>query len=220
MLFSRNKPQWLYISLPAVYLGGGIAAVFLLRNALGLASGALLAGAAIAILGSRKLGARAFREAEASRMSSIMAPPSRLAATTEYVRAVIPPRLGHKDIDRQHRSLASKAATLRVAFAHNDDQADIELLIHELIDAVALHLNAEIHALGRLGVARPDADVEADRMQLASAEYDFDLYRGGGMSLEALIERVAGPLVAGHLSRRHPVLPSMEAALLQLRDAS
>ena len=218
MLFSRNKPQWLYAALPALYLLAGVIVIAALRNTLGLASGSLLIAASIAILASRRLGARAFREAEASRQSSIFAPPSRLAATTEFVRAIVPPKRGHRDIDRQHRSLASKAATLRVAFAHNDDQADLELLIHELIDDLAHHLTAEIHAMGRLGVARADADIEADRMQLASAEYDFDLYRAGGMTLEALIERVAGPLVAGHLMRRHPPLPSMEALLQQLRE--
>ena len=57
-------------------------------------------------------------------------------------------------------------------------------------------------------------------MQLASAEYDFDHYRAGGMTLEALIDRVGGPLVAGHLMRKHPVLPSIESLLQQLRDAN
>jgi len=220
MLFSRNKPQWLYVAMPAAYLVAGVIVMACLRNTLGLASGCLLMAAAVAIVVSRSLGARHFRQAEPSRQSSILAPPSRLAATTEFVRAIVPPKLGHKDIDRQHRSLASRAATLRVAYAHNDDLADLELLIHELIDAVAHHLNAEIHAMGRLGVSRPDADVEADRMQLASAEYDFDLYRSGGMTLEALIDRVAGPLVAGHLMRNHPPLPSMESLLKQLREVN
>jgi hypothetical protein len=218
MLFSRNNPRWLYTALPAAYLLSGIVVIASLRTTLGLASGCLLVAAAIAILSARKLGARNFREAEASRQSSIFAPPSRLAATTEFVRAIVPPKLGHKDIDRQHRGLASKAATLRVAFAHNDDQADLELLIHELIDALGHHLQAEIHAMGRLGVSRSDEDVDADRMQLAKAEYDFDLYCSGGMTMEELIERVAGPLVAGHLMRRHPALPSMESLLQQLRE--
>ena len=218
MLFSRNKPRWLYAAMPAVYLLAGIAAICSLRNTFGLASGCLLVAAAIAILAARRLGARAFREAEPSRQSSLLAPPSRLAATTEFVRAIVPPKLGHRDIDRQHRSLASKAATLRVAFAHNDDQADLELLIHELMDALAHHLQAEIHAMGRLGVSRTDEDVDADRMELAKAEYDFDLYCAGGMTMEELIERVAGPLVAGHLMRRHPALPSMESLLQQLRE--
>jgi hypothetical protein len=218
MLSSRNKPRRLHAALPALYLVAGIVVIATLRGTPGLAGGSLLIAASLAILASRRLGARAFREADASRQSAIFAPTSRLAATTEAVRAIVPPRLGHKDIDRQHRSLASKAATLRVALAHNDDEAALQRLVHELIDDLARHLTGEIHAMGRLGVARPDADIEADRMQLASAEYDFDLYRAGGMTLEALIERVAGPLVAGHLMRRHPPLPSMEKLLQQLRE--
>ena len=217
MLFSRNKPQWLYTALPAIYLAVGIAVVAMLRNPLGLASGALMIIAAGAILRSRRLGARARRDAEVSRQSSILAPPSRLASTTEFVHAILPPKLGHRDIDRQHRSLASRAATLRVAFAHNDDEAHLELLVLELVDAVAEHLEVEIDAMARLGAARPAADIEADRLQLASARRDLDIYQSGGMDMETLIERVAGPLVAGHLKRPHPPLPSMDAALQQLR---
>ena len=36
MLFSRNKPQWLYTALPALYLLGGILAITGLRSAWGL----------------------------------------------------------------------------------------------------------------------------------------------------------------------------------------
>jgi hypothetical protein len=70
----------------------------------------------------------------------------------------------------------------------------------------------------RLDVERRDVEVDADRLQIVNAEYDFHVYCNGGMTLEALIDRVAGPLVAGHLMRRHPLLPSMESALQQLRD--
>lgn len=219
MLFSRYVPRRLYAALPAIYLAVGIAVIALVRGALALASGALLIAAAAAILRSRRLGARNRREAQASRQSSILAPPSRLASTTEFVQAILPPKLGHRDIDRQHRSLASKAATLRVAFAHNDDPADLVMLVHELVDALAQHLQAEIDAMARLGAARAPDEVEADRLQLAAAQRDLGLYQHRGMSLEILIERIAGPLVAGHLARPHPALPSMEAALQQLRQA-
>ena len=220
MLFSRYVPRWLYAALPAAYLAVGIAAIALLRSPLGRASGVLMVIAAAAILRSRKLGAQSRREAQASRQSSILAPPSRLASTTEFVNAIMPPKLGHRDIDRQHRSLASKTATLRVAFAHNDAPADLELLVHELVDAVAQHLQAEIDAMARLGVARSPEDLDADRLLLAAAQRDLGLYQARGMTLETLIERIAGPLVAGHLARPHPPLPSMEEALQQLRDGA
>lgn len=220
MLFSRYVPRWLYAALPAVYLAVGIAAIAVLRSPLGRASGLLMLAAAAAVLRSRKLGARNRREAQASRQSSILAPPSRLASTTEFVNAIMPPKLGHRDIDRQHRSLASRTATLRVAFAHNDHTPDLELLVHELVDAVAQHLQAEIDAMARLGVVRPADDVAADRLLLAAAQRDLAVYQARGMALETLIERIAGPLVAGHLARPHPPLPSMEDALQQLRDGA
>jgi hypothetical protein len=219
MFFSRNKPQWLYNALPALYLVIGVTVIASVRNRMGLISGSLMIVAAIAILYSRKTYRASSQDSVSSRHSSIIAPPSRLAATTEFVRAIIPPKLGHRDIDRQHRSLASKTATLRVAFAHNDDQADIEMLIDELIEALARHLQSEAAAMKGLGVTRSEESIWADREQLSGAEADLVIYRSGGMTLEALIDRVAGPLVAGHLMSGHPPLPSIDTALKQLRQA-
>ena len=217
MLFSRHKPDWLHDSLPALCLVSGLAAIGSLHNTLGLASGALLIAAALSVLLLRQLERRAQLRALLTQHSSFVPAPSRLAATTDFVRDILPPVLGHHDIDRQHRSLASKAATLRVAFFHDDDPADIELLVHELIDSLSHHVQFEIDAMARLGVSRRDEDVDADRLQVANAEYDFHLYCTGGMTLEELIDRVAGPLVAGHLTRRHPPLPCMQTALQRLR---
>lgn len=219
MLFPGNKLDRLQAVLPAACLAGGVAAVWSLHGTLGLASGALLIAAALAILLLRQLEHRTQIRALLTQHSSFVPAPSRLAATTDLVRDIMPPLLGHHGIDRQHRSLASKAATLRVAFFHSDASEDIELLVHELIDSLANHVQFEIDAMGRLGVSRRDEDVDADRLQVANAEYDFHLYCTGAMTLEELIDRVVGPLVAGHLSRRHPALPCMQTALQRLRGA-
>ena len=217
MLFSKHKPDWLHACLPATCVVCGVAAVWSLHDTLGLASGALLIAAALSILLLRRFERRAQTRALITQHSSFAPAPSRLAATAGLVRDIMPPMLGHHDIDRQHRSLAAKAATLRVAFFHGDASEDIELLVHELIDSLSNHVQFEIDAMGRLGVARRDEDVDADRLQVANAEYDFHLYCTGGMTLEELIDRVAGPLVAGHLARRHPALPGMQTALRRLR---
>lgn len=219
MLVSRTRAAWPVITPPALYALGGIAAIASLRNTLGLASGALLIAAALAIVLLRVLERRAQMQELLERHSSFDPAPSRLAATTDVVRAIMPPRLGHLDIDRQHLGIASRAATLRIAFFHDDEPAELELLVHDLIDAMSHHVQAEIDAMARLGVSRLDADVDADRMQIANAEYDFHLYCTGAMTLKALIERVAGPLATGHLMIRHPSLPCMETALQQLRAA-
>ena len=197
----------------------GIAAIATLRNTLGLASGALLVAAALATVLLRLMARRGHVREMLEHHSTFDPAPSRLAATTDVVRAILPPPLGHEDIDRQHRSLAARAATLRVAFFHGDDPAELELLVHDLIDRMAHHVQAEVDAMARLGVSRRDEDVDADRMQIANAEYDFHLYCTGAMTLGALVERVAGPLATGHLTQRHPPLPCMETALLRLRGA-
>ena len=219
MPFSRHPLPWQPAWLPALSLAVGIAAVAALPNPLGHASGALLIAAALASVLLRQRERRTQMKALSEQHSSFATPPSRLAATTEFVRAIMPPMLGHRDLDRQHRSLAARAGTLRVAFFHGDDPADIELLVHDLIDKLEQHVQFEIDAMARLGVARKEDDVDADRLQVANAEYDFHLYCSGTMTLEELINRVAGPLVAGHLARRHPSLPPMQAALEQLRAA-
>jgi hypothetical protein len=217
MIFSRRVHRWQPAWLAALAVAGGIAAVTGLRDTLGQSSGALLIAAALASVLLRRLDRRAQMAALFEQHSSFVAPPSRLAITTDFVRAIMPPTLGHLDLDRQHRSLAARAGTLHVAFFHGDDPADLEVLVHELIDKLAHHVQFEIEAMARLGVVRKDEDVDADRLQVANAEYDFHLYCSGLMSLEELINRVAGPLVAGHLARRHPTLPSLESALQRLR---
>ena len=219
MFLSTHSTDWQPIRLPILCVVSGVAAVAGLPNTLGQASGALLLAAALAIVLLRHLERRAQMTALLEQHSSFSAAPSRLAATTDFVRAIMPPMLGHLDLDRQHRSLAARAGTLRVAFFHGDDPAEIELLVHDLIDKLAQHVQFEIDAMARLGVARREEDVDADRLQVANAEYDFHLYCSGAMSLQELIDRVAGPLVAGHLARRHPLLPSLESALQRLRQA-
>jgi len=220
MFFSSHKPDWLYAAMPVLYLVAGLAVLALLRNPIGSASGLLMVAAAVAIVVARVRYRQRQAEASFSRLSSIIAPPSRLAATTEMVRAVMPPRLGHRDIDRQHRGLASRAATLRVSFAHNDDLPDIEQLLHELVDAVEAHVDAEIVAMRGLGVTRDPAQVLADRERLAQARRELDDYGSGALTLEQAIDRLTGALVAGHLGSAHQPLPRMEDALRQLRDAA
>ena len=219
MLLSRfhrrfDRHAW----LPALYVGAGLLVLVSLRNVPGLASGALLLAAGLSTLLLRHLERRSQVREMLERHTSFVPAPSRLAATTGHLRAILPPSLGHQDLDRQHRGLAARAATLRVALFHDDDPTEVELLVQELIEAASKHVQGEIDALARLGVARDDKAIDADRLEIASAEYDFHLYCTGAMTLEALVDRVAGKLVATHLGSRHPALPSMDAALRQPRE--
>ncbi len=226
MPFFRNKPAWLYDAMPAIYLFAGAAVVALERNLLGFMSGALLIACSVTVTVTRWRhqqrradGPGASGDSRRSRYATVISPPSRLASTSELVHKLLPPKLGHADIDRQHRSLASKTASLRVCFAHNDDAADLELQIHDLVDSLAHHVTTEVESLRRLGAARPAESVQADFARLKDIERDLESHRLGGLDTETLIDRVAGVLMAGHLGSPHPPLPSMEMALHLLRDA-
>lgn len=217
----RNPPDGVSYVMPALYIAAGAAVIVFQPSVLGIGSGALLILAAVTMLVLNRRNDRGNdrreEDAQTGRTTSIFAPPSRLAVTTEFVRAIAPAKLGHADIDRQHRGLASRSATLRVAFLHADAPADLELMVYELIDSLAQHLQTEAEAMQRLGVMRSPELAAQDLDRLAEAQCEVDAYRMGRLNLEELIRRVAGDLVAGHLKSAHPALPSIQDALRQLR---
>ena len=214
---SIHLPDWLYEAKPALYALGGAAFAICVPSAVGRASGALLVVAGLVIRTVRKR----YRARQANemleRLSTFEAPPSRLAATTAFVRAVAPPRLGHADIDRQHRSLAAQCATLHIAFEHRDNPADLDLLLGDLVDALAAHVDTEDTAMRRLGVVRAEALHAADLRALNEAQRTLAACRRAEIDLEDAIRDITQKAVAAHLKSDHPPLPSMEAALERLR---
>ena len=85
MLFPGNKLDRLQAVLPAACLAGGVAAVWSLHGTLGLASGALLIAAALAILLLRQLEHRTQIRALLTQHSSFVPAPSRLFAYSGYL---------------------------------------------------------------------------------------------------------------------------------------
>lgn len=219
MLFSRHQPEWLYNAMPAIYFGAGIATLALVHDPIAMASGGLLIMAAATIVVMRVRYRRRLRQDDLARHAAPPSGPSRLASTTEYVRAMEAPKLGHADLDRQHRSLASKSASLRVAFQHNDALADLEYLAQDILDSLVQHLVAEAEALQRFGIQRDAALADADHANLERAAEALDRHRLGLATFDEVVELVAGGAAAAHLTSAHPALPSMEEALRQLREA-
>ena len=215
-----HLPDWLYEAKPALLGLLGVAVAFDEPTLLGRASGALMVATGLAIAAVRRRHRGRERRAMLERVSSFEAPPSRLAATSAFVRAVAPPKLGHADIDRQHRSLAAQSATLHVAYEHRDDPADLDMILGELVDAFEHHLAAEQEAMRRLGVARTPALLAADRDALADAQRTLASCRRMETGLEEAIRRITQHAVGAHLKSEHPPLPSMEAALQRLRAST
>jgi len=101
------------------------------------------------------------------------------------------------DLDRRRRGVATQAAALRRALAAGEEPAELELQLRDLMDRLSLHVRRETDLLARQADARRRADVDAARLQLANAEYDFHRYCIGELTLPELVDRVTTALIAG-----------------------
>lgn len=104
------------------------------------------------------------------------------------------------DFDRRRRGVATKAAALRLALACGEEPAELELQLRDLMDRLSLHVRRETDLLARQGDARGRADVDAARLQLANAEYDFHRYCIGELTLPELVDRATAAMLAGQAS--------------------
>ncbi|HEY9027406.1 MAG TPA: hypothetical protein VIP05_24145, partial [Burkholderiaceae bacterium] len=100
------------------------------------------------------------------------------------------------DVDRRRRGVATQAAALRLALAGGEEPAELELQLRALMDGLSQHMRRETDLLARRADARRRAHVDAARLQLANAEYDFHRYCIGDLTLAELVDRVTAALVA------------------------
>ena len=140
-----------------------------------------------------------------------------MAESIHRARAITPPAMGHRDLDRQHRQLATLSTSLHYALVGGESNADVELKVHELVDALHAHLRAEWQALKRLGV-KPTQEMYAFyRDTRARSEALFADYQRAALTLEELVRRVNTTLAEAHLAMQHPALPTLESSLRQLQ---
>lgn len=208
MLFTRNKPEWLYRALPAVYFLGGLVAVVLSGEPVGRFSGGLLILAAVSIRSMRWHHQR-LRDQEALAAFEVpVKSPRKSAVVSAKLAVATPPAVGHTEIDRQHRRLAVQAVRLRAEALQLDpaNESDLELELYELLDSLAVHFrteNAELAKVGHTELSARQASMD-ERLQLAEA--CLQRYRLGEKSLDTLIARVADQLVLAHIHEQHPNL--------------
>ncbi len=212
--FTRHKPVWLYESLPALYVLAGLAVAVHQRATLGYVCGALVAGTGLLIAGTRFVKRRqAFQRALDDTPSVLVELPRR----PRRPGVAMPPVLGHPDLDRQHRQLAAQSAALRQALSSGASAADVELLVHELVDQLGVHFASEQRTLAQLRVPEAPAMAAQHRAALAAIEAALKSFHAAGLALPALVDAVAVRVVDPHVHGAHPPLPSIESALQQLR---
>ncbi|MGN6526379.1 MAG: hypothetical protein ACTHL8_08325 [Burkholderiaceae bacterium] len=214
-LLHGRLPRPLYEAKPWLLMAGGVAVALGLPG-LACACGALLVAGGVAILGLR-LRYRRQALAEAAARHASAGRPSRLASTTARVRAILPPPMGHLDIDRQHRALATLSAALQVAIEMGDASADVSLLLADLQADLEEHFDLERRVLRRVGLEETVEDRRVESALTLASRSLVARERDGQLALETAVQRMC-ELVADHLLRPHPALPTLAQTLERLRD--
>lgn len=193
MSIESSLPGWHRQAIVPLALAGGIT-LALLHGAPGVLLGATLLGASLTALLVDRLRHHVRMQAQfCEQWSSVAAPPETGAAAPVPLR----PAADTGDLDRRRRGVSTKAAALRLAMAGGEEAAELEIRLRDLMDALSRHVRRETDLLGRRADARRRADVDAARLQLANAEYDFHRYCIGELTLPELVDRVSTALISG-----------------------
>lgn len=209
MLLRYHTPAWLYESLPYLYLLSGALAMYATGNAIGLFFGALLIAVALFVWQMR----HAYRRHAAARRRTRLAAaatasnltkrqdPMTSSAAGAVSRIAWSPtfEIGHPAIDRQHRLLFMRANELVSAALADQPEADIALMLDELVLEIDRHFRTE-DALLRNAAHAASAEHKALHDTLLRRIRDLrDTQQSGGLSNQALIGFLANEVIAEHI---------------------
>lgn len=192
MTIEASLPAWHRHAIVPLALGGGIALVMLSGLPGTLLGGTLLAASLTALLLDRLRHHVQMQARFCDQWPYVVAP---LQAQPDTSAPEILPAIDPADFDRRRRGVAMKAAVLRLALADGEEPGELELRLRDLMDRLSLHVRRETDLLARRGDARRRADVDAARVQLANAEYDFHRYCIGELTLPELVDRVTSSML-------------------------
>ena len=195
MSIESSLPAWHRHAIVPLALAGGIT-LALLPGAPGVLLGVALLGASLTALLADRLRHHVRMQARfCEQWPDVVAPLDATPVAT--VPAPSPAAIVPAGLDRRRRGVATKAAALRLALAGGEEAAELELQLRDLMDALSRHVRRESDLLARRADARRRADVDAARLQLANAEYDFHRYCLGELTLPELVDRVTTALISG-----------------------
>jgi hypothetical protein len=198
MSIESSLPTWHRHAIVPLALGGG-ATLAMLPGPPGVVLGIALLGASLtALLVDRLRHHVAMQARFCEQWPYVVAP---IDAGSDAA-APAPAVVDTSDLDRRRRGVATRAAALRLALAGGEEPAELELQLRDLMDRLSLHVRRETDLLARRADARRRADVDAARLQLANAEYDFHRYCIGELTLPELVDRVTASLLAGQPPRQ------------------
>ncbi len=132
------KPEWLYQSIPWLYIGAGIFTITRLQNEIGIFSGSLLITSAVVVLSQRyhyrrnKVLERVGKEQEHREL--------KMLGTVVWRSSF---NCGYKLMDEQHQSLFNDANRIIDAIIDDDKKLDYDKTLLKLLRDTQRHLRDE-----------------------------------------------------------------------------
>lgn len=132
------KPEWLYRSMPLLYISSGVFAIARLRNGMGMFSGGLLLMTSAVVLSQRYSYRRqkALEEAEKEEENREFKVLGKLVWRSSF-------NCGNKLIDRQHQSLFCAANRITEAIIDDEQEIDYDTTLLKLLGEIQRHFRDE-----------------------------------------------------------------------------
>lgn len=201
-IFYGYKPDWLYESLPYVYVAAGTVCALLTANPIGIVSGLLLISAGAIVWHLR----RSYRKAGGRRPGHYdvepppPARPSTGLAELSWRNALDGP---HPELDAEHRSLFALGNAAIEALVKGRPEGDVEMKLQDLLQAFEKHCADEAVFLEDFGRPLTEERRAAPGALLARARELDDRYREGRLPVSALVGFVAYDVVVQHVAEGH-----------------
>ncbi|MDD5366379.1 MAG: hypothetical protein PHR30_13655 [Gallionellaceae bacterium] len=194
-----NMPEWLYRSLPFLYIASGLLVMFSLGNAVAIFSGLMLVSAGVIVWRAR---VRYRRSRRVVRSRPMPAPPPAAAAPGGGLVSLVWRKeyeSGHPFIDAQHRGLFESGNALLNSILEKQAKLDVELMLDELIEQVEKHFRDEEAMLARVQRPVDQEHEEYHRQLLVRARSLSESFHQDEMAVGELFEFIANDVVAQHI---------------------
>lgn len=194
-------PAWLYEALPYVYAVAGLMTMAVLRNLMAVFSGLALLSAGITVWTLRYR----YRQSSFDSLAGFkeVDPFATSASQDELVQISWRNSIetGHPVIDSQHRRLFGMSNELIKAVLADKQQADIELMLDELLDHVAGHFQVEESILAEIGHPVLEEHRVLHHALLAQARKLMAGFQCAQVQLGELVGFMAYSLVMDHIMK-------------------
>ena len=187
-------PEWIYESLPYAYIAAGGVVLGMLQNFPGILSGVLLLSAGLFIMQQRKYyRAKIRREQEIAHQRQHSHRPA-LEFTWQASFSV-----GNELLDRQHRRLFALGNELLNAIMHKESQADIELMMDELVANIQEHFAVEEVLMRKSSYAHANSHCDIHADLLSRVKTLRDRFQKGQLPAQELIGFITYDVISQHV---------------------